>query len=78
MGLKVVENKLKINPSIPKEWKEYSIRYRHKTSIYNIKVKNPNFKKTGIEKIMQNGIEIKDKEIMLKSDGSTNEIEVIM
>ena len=42
LGLKIEQGYLKIEPCISKKWKEYSIRYRYKTNIYNIKVKNPN------------------------------------
>ena len=41
LGLKVENGILKIEPSIPEKWEEYSIKYRYKTSIYNIKIKNP-------------------------------------
>lgn len=40
LGLKVENGILKIEPSIPEKWEEYSIKYRYKTSIYNIKIKN--------------------------------------
>ena len=41
LGLKVEKGILKIEPCIPEKWEEYSIKYRYKTSIYNIKIKNP-------------------------------------
>ena len=47
LGLKVEKGILKIEPCISSKWKEYSIRYRYKTSLYIIKVKNPNGKNTG-------------------------------
>ena len=47
LGLKVEKDILKIEPCISSKWEEYSIRYRYKTSLYNIKVKNPNGKCTG-------------------------------
>lgn len=78
LGLNLSENKLNINPCIPRDWKEYSIRYKYKTSIYNIKVKNLNSKNTDIEKIIVNGQEQKEKEIILIDDGKINEIECIM
>lgn len=78
LGLKVKNNALKIEPSIPKDWKEYSIRYRYKSSIYNIKVKNPNAKQGGVEKFILNGAEIQEKQVKLIDDGSINEIEIIM
>ena len=47
LGLKVEKGILKIEPCISSRWTEYSIRYRYKTNVYNIQVKNPNGKCTG-------------------------------
>ena len=35
---------------IPKAWKEYEIKYKYKTNVYNIKVKN---KKMLIQRVLQ-------------------------
>lgn len=78
LGLKIDKMYLKVEPCIPSDWKEYSIKYRYKTSIYNIKVKNPNSKQNGVEKFTLNGNEIEEKKIKLVDDGSINEIEIIM
>lgn len=40
LGLNIMNGLLKIKPCIPGKWNEYNIRYRYKTSIYHIKVKN--------------------------------------
>ena len=77
LGLKIEKGIMKIEPCIPKEWKEYSIRYKWKDSIYNIKVKNPNGKNTGVSKITLNGKEI-DNSIVLDSDGKIYMVEVEM
>lgn len=78
LGFNIEQGVLKINPCIPKEWKEYSIRYRFKNSIYNIKVKNPNGKNTGVDKMLLNGEEVENKEIKLVDNGKVNEIEAVM
>ena len=78
LGLNIKNNVLTINPCIPKDWKEYSIRYRYKNSVYNIKVKNENGKNTGIEKFIVNGKEIEEKQIALNGDGKIYEIEIKM
>ena len=78
MGLNIENGVLRINPCIPKDWKEYSIRYKFGNSIYNIKVKNPEEKNTGVKEMLLNGKEIKDLQIKLVDDGNINEIEVIM
>lgn len=78
LGLKIENGMLSINPCIPNIWKEYSIHYRYKTSMYHIRVKNPNGKETGIEKFIVNEQEIEEKKIHLVDNGKIYEIEVIM
>ena len=75
---------MNIEPCIPKDWKEYNIQYKWKNSIYNIAVKNPNGKNTGVTKILVNGKEIETNEsnnenglIKLEDNGIFN-IEVWM
>ncbi len=53
---------MSIEPCIPKDWKEYNIQYKWKNSIYNIVVKNPNGKNTGVTKVIVNGKEIETNE----------------
>ena len=79
LGFRIENNTIKINPCIPKDWKEYEIKYRYKNSIYNIKVKNPEGKNTGVSKIIVNGSKI-EKENGIKLDDKANvyNIEVIM
>ena len=78
LGMKIENGYLKMNPCIPNEWKEYEIRYKYKTSVYDIKVKNPNNKETGVEKFTINGEEIEDKQVLLKDDGKIYVIEITM
>ena len=78
LGLKIEKGILSINPCISKDWKEYAIRYKFGRSIYNIKVKNPNRKNTGVSIFKVNGQEAKDKCIQLQDDGNIYEIEVQM
>ena len=78
LGLKIENKVLSIEPCISSEWKEYSIRYKYETTIYNIKVKNPNNKNTGVEKFILNGSEIEDKKIRIQDDGKVYDIEIIM
>ena len=78
LGLKISNGNLSIEPCIDSEWKEYYIRYRYKTSVYNIKVKNPDNKQFGITSFKLNGEEIEDKKVKLIDDGRINEIEILM
>ncbi len=78
LGLRIENNSLSINPCIPKDWNEFSIKYRFGRTIYNIKVKNPNGKNNGVNKFLVNGEEKEEKRIKLVDDGNVYEIEVEM
>ena len=77
LGLKVEKGYLKFEPCIPKDWKEYQIQYKWKESIYNIRVKNPDGKNSGVKKVIFNGEEVENR---IKLDGQRNvyQVEVIM
>ena len=78
LGIKIENNILSIQPCISRDWKEYSIRYKYKSSIYNIKVKNPEGKNNGVESFYLNNEKIDEKQIRLQDDGRVYDIEVIM
>ncbi len=78
LGLKIENDMLSVRPAISSAWKEYTIRYEYKTSVYHIKVKNPNGKSTGVERFIADGEEIPQKQIKLIDNGKIHEIEVIM
>ena len=77
LGLKIEEGYLKIEPCIPKDWKEYQIQYKWKESIYNIKILNPDGKNTGVIKVILDGEEVENN---IRLDGKRNiyNIHVIM
>lgn len=75
LGLKIQEGYLKIEPCIPKEWKEYQIQYKWQESIYNIKVQNPEGKNSGVSKVTLNGKEVENH---IKLDGSRNVYNILV
>lgn len=77
LGLNIYHNSISFNPCIPKEWKEFEIKYKFGESIYNIKIKNPNEKNYGVSKIYLNGSEIENN-IPLDGSGKIFNIEVEM
>ena len=78
LGFKLRKDILRLEPNIPSSWKEYQIRYRYKSSVYNLKIKNPNGKNNGIEQVIVNGQKLEKKEIKLIDNGKINDIEFIM
>ena len=78
VGLNIRNNYIEFNPCISKEWKDIDIHYKYKTTMYNIKIKNPNQNNQGVDKVIVNGEVIDDKKVLLKDDGKIYNIEVIM
>lgn len=78
LGLTIEDGFLSVNPSIPNDWKEYSIRYKNGESIYNIKVKNPNGKSNGVIRFIVNEKEVEDKKIKLDNKLGIYNIVVMM
>lgn len=77
LGLKIEDGYLRIDPCIPKDWKEYSMQYKWENSVYTIKVSNPNNKNTGVTKVLLNGIEVENK-IKLDNSNGIYHIEIMM
>ncbi len=79
LGLRIEEGMLTIKPCIPKEWKEYKIRYQYGTSIYNITVKNPNESDANeVKEFFVDGEKIEEKRIKLIDNGRIYEVEIII
>ncbi len=77
LGLKIENNSMKFEPCIPKEWKNYNIQYKWNNTLYNINIKNPTGKNTGVSKVILNGNEVENK-IKLEENKGVINIEVIM
>jgi cyclic beta-1,2-glucan synthetase len=73
LGLQRMGEHLKINPSVPNDWKEFQINYRFGKSTYHILVKQ---KQDGKSRISMDGRILEDGLIPLKDDGQTHEIVV--
>ncbi|MGA8163842.1 MAG: glucoamylase family protein [Waddliaceae bacterium] len=76
LGLKVQGAFFTIFPCIPKDWKEYTIRYRWKTVAYAIHVRNPEGVEQGVKKIELEGNEIEDKKIFFPAEPPEDEKEI--
>ena len=76
--MKIQYGFLLIEPCIASSWKEYEIHYKYKTSMYNIIVKNPDGKNTGVKKFLLNDTEVQEKKILLQDNCKIYNIEIIM
>jgi len=78
LGLNIEFGYLSFKPCIPNNWKEFSIRYKYKSSIYNIMFKNFNEKVNEISKVIVNNAEILDGKIKLEDNGGIFNVDVLM
>lgn len=78
LGLRIHKGILSIEPCIPNNWREYSIRYQYGNSRYHIQVNNPNGKTIGVTSFKLNGEEIPEKQITLNDNGGIYKIEIEM
>lgn len=78
LGFKIEKGYITINPSIPRDWKEFEIKYKYRTSNYFIKIKNLKAKNVGVDKILVNGVEAKENRVKLEDNGKIYNIEVFM
>ena len=76
LGLNIEYGYLSFKPCIPNNWKEFSIRYKYRSSVYNIKFKNPNGKVNEVSKVIVNGAEILDGKIKLEDNGGIFNVDV--
>lgn len=76
LGFKLEGNRLTLKGSIPKEWPQYKIRYRYKSSTYVITVKNPHHLTWGPLEITVDGN--KAETIILQDDGKEHQVEVLI
>lgn len=74
--MKIEKGYIKIQPCIPKEWKEYEIKYKWKNTLYNIKVENNN-KNTEVSKVYLDGLEVENN-IKLEDRNTVHNIRVVM
>lgn len=70
-------NVLTFSPCVPDEWEEYFIRYKYKSSIYNIKIKNQH-KTNEVRQLKINGIEQEEKKIRLIDNNKIYDVEIII
>jgi cyclic beta-1,2-glucan synthetase len=70
--------RLRIEPSIPRWWREYEISYRHGATLYRIAVENPHSVCQGVATIELDGELQKAAEIALADDGKTHQVRIIL
>lgn len=78
LGFKLRGQTLSFNCSIPKEWDQFKLRYRYKTSNYDITVTNPDHLNSGNPSITLDGVLLSSVEIPLIDDGGQHKVDIVL
>jgi cyclic beta-1,2-glucan synthetase len=78
LGFQRRGQRLRVDPSIPKDWKSFTITYRHDSTTYHITVENPRGVEHGVVEVVVDGQKRASKDIALADDGRAHEARVVM
>jgi len=78
LGFRLEGNKLKIDPCIPRWWREFEINYRRKQAVYQIKVENPLGISRGVATIELDGVVQTSDSISLTDEARQYKVRVVM
>lgn len=78
LGFKLRGQTLSLNCSIPKEWDQFKLQYRYKSSHYDIIVTNPDHVNSGNPSITLDGILLPSLEIPLLDDGGQHKVTIVL
>lgn len=78
LGFKLRGQTLSLNCSIPKEWDQFKLHYRYKTSHYDITVTNPHHLNRGNPSITLDGVLLSSQEIPLLDDGGQHSVNIVL
>lgn len=78
LGFQLSGDRLRIDPCIPRGWREFEITYRRGATRYHIKVENPHGVCRGLARLELDGKIQQSPEMVLSSDGQLHNIRVIL
>ena len=76
LGFKLQAHRLAIDPAIPSHWTHYALRYRYRSTRYEIAVENPENVSSGVVSLELDGVPLSDKWISLVDDGGSHQVRV--
>ncbi|HJU92363.1 MAG TPA: glucoamylase family protein [Pyrinomonadaceae bacterium] len=76
LGFKLQNDRLEINPCVPRWWREFEITYRRGRAVYRIKVENPIGVSRGVVSVEVDGDP--QPKIMLVDDEKTHNVRIVM
>lgn len=78
LGVQPDFNGLRVDPCVPKDWKEFSVTRVFRGTTYNISIKNPKGVEKGISEVKVNGTLIEGNVLPLGKPGETLEVQIQM
>ena len=78
LGVQRAGKTLKINPCIPKQWKEYELTFRDGDTSYHIRVENPEGVNRGVKQVKLDGKHLPKKDIHLLNDRQEHSVNILM
>ena len=78
LGLRQGGASFALEPCIPASWPEYSIRWRYRTTTYEIAVSNPEHRCGGIARAELDGSPCEPDAIPLVDDGATHRVAIVL
>ena len=79
LGFKVIaNNKIEINPCVPRWWRDFEITYRRERAVYRIKVENPLGVSRGVVNVEVDGVAQTHNTIDVTDDEKTHNVRVVM
>jgi cyclic beta-1,2-glucan synthetase len=78
LGFQLRGERFEINPCIPKAWREYEISFRTGSTLYRIRVENPNGVCRGIASLEVDGIAQSASAINIVDDGQSHLVRVVL
>jgi cyclic beta-1,2-glucan synthetase len=76
LGFKLRGDTLVIDPVIPKRWPGFRLRYRYKSTWYQIEIENPEHACRGVARVELDGVPILSKAIHLYDDNQPHTLRV--
>ena len=79
LGVRIRDAVLHLAPAIPRDWPGYTVRLRHHSATYEVRVENPHHATGGVESIEVDGARMDAAAgIALADDGGAHTIRVVM
>jgi cyclic beta-1,2-glucan synthetase len=78
LGFRLNGNQLRLDPSIPRGWREFEISYRRGSSVYHLTVENPNALNRGTARVELDGEQLATSAIDLVDDGQEHSVRITL